>query len=154
MRRVDGDGPDAAGGRVPSAAAAGRGGLSFGASYRRLRRMVCGDGIDRAMFYGRGAGKLPTASAVLGDVIEAVKHNVTVFSQRWESSSDDSFIEKIDEYKSLWYFRVPADSDVEGVGSYVHDNGISFVDTEELSFADAKIKAEKLGACAFMPVLV
>ena len=32
--------------------------------------MVYGDGIDKTMFYGRGAGKLPTASAVLADVIE------------------------------------------------------------------------------------
>ena len=32
--------------------------------------LVYGDGIDQTMFYGRGAGKLPTASAVLGDVIE------------------------------------------------------------------------------------
>ena len=26
--------------------------------------MVWGDGIDKTMFYGRGAGKMPTASAV------------------------------------------------------------------------------------------
>lgn len=62
--------------------------------------LVCGDGIDQAMFYGRGAGKLPTASAVMGDVIEAVKHHVTVFSQSWESSDDDSFIDRIDNFKS------------------------------------------------------
>ena len=27
------------------------------------------------MFYGKGAGKLPTASAVASDVVDAVKHN-------------------------------------------------------------------------------
>ena len=26
------------------------------------------------MFYGQGAGKLPTASAVVGDIIDAAKH--------------------------------------------------------------------------------
>ncbi len=31
---------------------------------------VKGDAVDEAMFYGRGAGKLPTASAVVGDVID------------------------------------------------------------------------------------
>ena len=36
--------------------------------------MVCGDAIGDVMFYGRGAGKLPTASAVVADVIDAVKH--------------------------------------------------------------------------------
>ena len=50
--------------------------------------LVYGDGIDQTMFYGRGAGKLPTASAVLGDVIESVKEENTVLSQTWESSED------------------------------------------------------------------
>ena len=34
---------------------------------------VQGDAVGEAMFYGRGAGALPTASAVLGDVMEAVR---------------------------------------------------------------------------------
>jgi len=36
--------------------------------------MVRGDEVGDVMFYGRGAGKLPTASAVVGDVIDCVKH--------------------------------------------------------------------------------
>lgn len=36
--------------------------------------VVEGDAIGETMFYGRGAGKLPTASAVVADVIEIVKH--------------------------------------------------------------------------------
>ena len=35
---------------------------------------VRGDVIGDVMFYGRGAGKLPTASAVVADVIDEVKH--------------------------------------------------------------------------------
>ena len=46
--------------------------------------MVWGDGVDKTLFYGRGAGKLPTASAVLGDLIDEVKQNDTVESQSWE----------------------------------------------------------------------
>lgn len=36
--------------------------------------MVRGDATGDVVFYGRGAGKLPTASAVVADVIDAVKH--------------------------------------------------------------------------------
>jgi homoserine dehydrogenase len=36
--------------------------------------MVRGDAIGDVVFYGRGAGKLPTASAVVADVIDCVKH--------------------------------------------------------------------------------
>jgi homoserine dehydrogenase len=36
--------------------------------------MVKGNALGDAMFYGRGAGRLPTASAVVADVIECVMH--------------------------------------------------------------------------------
>lgn len=36
--------------------------------------MVKGNMVDELMFYGRGAGKCPTASAVVSDVIECVKN--------------------------------------------------------------------------------
>ena len=36
--------------------------------------MVRGDATGDVVFYGKGAGKLPTASAVVADVIDCVKH--------------------------------------------------------------------------------
>ncbi len=36
--------------------------------------MVTGNMLDNVMFYGKGAGKLPTASAVVSDVIECAKN--------------------------------------------------------------------------------
>lgn len=115
--------------------------------------LVYGDGIDQAMFYGRGAGKLPTASAVLGDVIETVKENGTVLSQTWESSSDASFIADISEFASRWYFRVPEANkpDIEGV--YCEDGFAHFVTEEKLAYNDAAAKAAQLGAAAYLPVL-
>lgn len=35
---------------------------------------VNGDAVENAMFYGRGAGELPTASAVVGDVFDIVRN--------------------------------------------------------------------------------
>ena len=35
---------------------------------------VHGDAVDDAMFYGRGAGELPTASAIVGDVLDVVRN--------------------------------------------------------------------------------
>lgn len=113
--------------------------------------LVYGDGIDQAMFYGRGAGKLPTASAVMGDVIEAVKHKVTVFSQSWDSSEDNSFIDSIDNLSARWYFRVPLGT-ASPEGSYEHENGISYITENSLTFKEASEKAAALNAAAFMPV--
>lgn len=36
--------------------------------------LIKGNVIGDVMFYGRGAGKLPTASAVVADIVDAVKH--------------------------------------------------------------------------------
>jgi len=47
--------------------------------------LVKGNVIGEVMFYGRGAGKLPTASAVVADIVDAAKHigtNIIVF---WNS---------------------------------------------------------------------
>lgn len=35
---------------------------------------VHGDAVDDVMFYGRGAGEFPTASAVMGDVIDVIRN--------------------------------------------------------------------------------
>ena len=115
--------------------------------------MVYADGIDKAMFYGRGAGKLPTASAVLGDVIEAAKHNRTVFSQTWESSTDTEFIASVDDMKAKWYFSVPADTADLPEGTYTDYDKSSFVTEDELSFKEAEAKAKAMNATAWIPVL-
>ena len=46
--------------------------------------MVTGDCVGDVMFYGKGAGKLPTASAVVADVVDAVKHSDRSKKIFWE----------------------------------------------------------------------
>lgn len=46
--------------------------------------LVRGDAIGDVVFYGRGAGKLPTASAVVADVIDEVKHLAARKYLSWE----------------------------------------------------------------------
>lgn len=51
--------------------------------------MVRGNAIGDVMFYGRGAGKLPTASAVVADVIDAAKHFKARKYLDWREGGDD-----------------------------------------------------------------
>lgn len=53
--------------------------------------VVSGDAIGDAMFYGRGAGKLPTASAVVADIIDIVRHNESVRNV-WERKDYDNTV--------------------------------------------------------------
>ena len=47
--------------------------------------MVEGNMVDRLMFYGRGAGSLPTASAVVADIIEEAKNPHTTLVTSWST---------------------------------------------------------------------
>lgn len=51
--------------------------------------MVKGDSVDEVLFYGRGAGKLPTASAIVADVIDAAKHDRARKWMDWEPADHD-----------------------------------------------------------------
>ncbi len=66
---------------------------------------VSGDAIGDVMFYGRGAGKLPTASAVVADAIDAVKH---ISARKWIGwERNDSKVPLTpDALKSRWYVRM------------------------------------------------
>ncbi|MBE6936317.1 MAG: homoserine dehydrogenase [Ruminococcaceae bacterium] len=50
---------------------------------------VRGNAVDEVVFYGRGAGKLPTASAVVADVIDAAKNRGIDRSARWVDDAPD-----------------------------------------------------------------
>lgn len=56
--------------------------------------LVRGDSTGDVVFYGKGAGKLPTASAVVADVIDCVKH----FKARKYLFWDDGFPEYVEDY--------------------------------------------------------
>ena len=73
---------------------------------RAIRRE---DAVGDVMFYGRGAGKLPTASAVVADVIDAAKHLKSRKYITWEDGGPDA-VYSIDEVKNRWYVRVNAGS--------------------------------------------
>lgn len=75
--------------------------------------LVRGDATGDVVFYGKGAGKLPTASAVVSDVIIAAKEKSTTRMMSWEDSAQD-FIVPEDEISNSFYVRANADkSDIE-----------------------------------------
>jgi len=72
---------------------------------------VRGDAIGDVMFYGRGAGKLPTASAVVGDVIDAAKHLHAKKYLDWADGGPD-VVCSTERLKSRWYVRANAPAEV------------------------------------------
>ena len=68
---------------------------------------INGNAIGDAMFYGRGAGKLPTASAVVADVVDIAKDVKRDFRNQWGPGSKDLVVSS-DLLVSRWYVRVNA----------------------------------------------
>lgn len=67
--------------------------------------MVRGDCTGDVVFYGKGAGKLPTASAVVADVVDCVKHLKTRKYLFWTDGTDENIIPYTQSQTSM-YIRV------------------------------------------------
>ena len=74
-----------------------------------------GDSVGNVLFYGQGAGKLPTASAVLGDIIDIARHKNVAMS--WDSENPDCYLSD-GEVKTGAFVRIPFDSDTAFTEKY------------------------------------
>ncbi len=70
---------------------------------------VRGNVIGDVMFYGSGAGKLPTASAVVADIVDAAKHFGTNIWTIWSSKKLE--LTDVNAIKHRFFLRVKGDSD-------------------------------------------
>ena len=71
---------------------------------------VTGDGVGDVLFYGQGAGKLPTASAVVGDIIDCLKHHNRVLALTWEDCHDKEYAVSYKKAEVSMYVRIKADN--------------------------------------------
>ncbi|MBQ2388295.1 MAG: homoserine dehydrogenase, partial [Clostridia bacterium] len=71
--------------------------------------MINGDATGEVMFYGRGAGKLPTASAVVADVIDCVKHVKARKYLYWANTEEDYVVNHLDTETEL-FIRIKTDN--------------------------------------------
>lgn len=69
---------------------------------------VHGNMLGDAMFYGSGAGKLPTASAVVADVVDEAKHLHRNIMTNW--SSRPLNLKPLDEVEGRFFVRVKRDA--------------------------------------------
>ncbi len=73
--------------------------------------MVTGDAVGDVLFYGKGAGKMPTASAVVADVIDCAKHLHARKYVDWAEGSPD-YVVTPDEKVRLYVYIQSSDYDM------------------------------------------
>lgn len=113
---------------------------------------VHGNMLGDSMYYGRGAGKLPTASAVVSDVVDCARHQGKTVMCFWEN--EDVKVTGIEEDKGKFFVRVESgqkDKAMETFGALAEINvGIgeefAFM-TQVMTERDFNDKIEKIGGC-------
>ena len=109
--------------------------------------LVKGDCTGDVMFYGKGAGKLPTASAVVADVVDCAKHLKARKRIFW-TDSDGSQVASYKDSKTAMYIRVAGKGEM--AQSLFPDSEIMKADgntvlmTQEYKFGEIEEKIAKL----------
>lgn len=111
---------------------------------------VHGNMLGDSMYYGRGAGKLPTASAVVSDVVDCARHIGKIITCFWDA--EDVKLTNVDEVERAFFVRVEKAKeqkakeifgDVKEITAGV-DGEFAFV-TGRMSEKEFNEKAEKIG---------
>ena len=107
---------------------------------------ITGNMLGDVMFYGRGAGKLPTASAVVSDVVDCARHigrcSIVCLWDREEAAVAD-----VEEAESRFFIRAKADARKEVEQAFM--GGGSFIApgrTEDFGFFTEKMKKKDFDA--------
>lgn len=110
--------------------------------------LVTGNMLGDALFYGKGAGKLPTASAVVADVIDCARHQGKTVICMWDK--EEAKLADVAETRKRFFVRAKAAArrEVEaafpGGGSFVADGR-----TEDFGFFTTDMKEKDFDrACA------
>ncbi len=111
---------------------------------------VHGNMLGDSMYYGRGAGKLPTASAVVSDVVDCARHIGKVIMCFWDA--EEVALTGIDRTSRRFFVRVPLEKEKEAIHVFEKVSVIEadvpgefgFI-TDEMTEAEFNEKAGKLG---------
>ena len=123
--------------------------------------MVDGNATGEVMFYGKGAGKLATASAVVADMLDSIEHRDSRRRIMWGNGSKN-LLRPLDTLRSAWYVRfkgvredIESILPVESLSEPVE--GVFVVQTSKIPTAEMDAATEKLNArgkvCAAMRIL-
>lgn len=117
--------------------------------------LVHGNTLGNTMYYGAGAGKLPTASAVVSDMIECGRNLGNTLPCYWDS--EELELSSLEDSKRRFFVRVSADKKDKvqelfgnvGVVDAGIDNEFGFI-SEVMSEKELKEKTDKLGGVISM----
>lgn len=108
---------------------------------------VKGNMVDETMFYGKGAGKLPTASAVAADVVDCVKHLGKNIQINW--SPEKLELSDHRDFALQYFVRTDASKTEEEIkAAFGQVEMVSVEGIDEKAFVTAALKEAEYEAAA------
>lgn len=113
---------------------------------------VHGNMLGDSMYYGRGAGKLPTASAVVSDVVDCARHQGKTIMCFWDEEKVD--VADVGLARRKFFVRVSEDRQEAAMASFgalaeinVGISGEFAFMTQEMTEREFEEKISKIGGC-------
>ena len=106
--------------------------------------LVKADMVGEVMFYGPGAGKLPTASAVVADIIDIMSNKTTDLKSINWVDADASDLADFSEYSAKRVFIFKGNELISGT-QIVRNEGLSAIVTEAMTEKEVESLKEKFG---------
>lgn len=114
--------------------------------------LVNADMVGQVMFYGPGAGKLPTASAVTGDMVDVMAHTPAgIISPVWVDAAPSEIADPEDYVcRHLVVLDAPLSAEAD-IAAHFALNAVHFTEgrfsfiTDEMSEAEVKAKISAVG---------
>ena len=100
---------------------------------------LVGDSVGEIMLYGRGAGALPTGSAIVSDVIFAAKHDEYFYASFENNEKGNAAVKFASDFTSQYYIRLSV-ADKAGVLSKISGvfakNNVSISEVKQVAEDD------------------
>ena len=108
---------------------------------------VHGNMVDNVMFYGKGAGSLPTASAVAADVVDCVRHEGETVEIGW--NPEKLVLGDNGEFVRRFFVRVGKDTPEERIKKlFGQVEMVSIPELEEVAFVTGDMKEREFDEAA------
>lgn len=102
---------------------------------------LVGDAVGEIMLYGRGAGALPTGSAIVSDVIYAAKHVENFYAPFENNEKGVKETKYVSDFNSKYYLRLLVNDEVgvlSKITGILAQNKLSIKEVKQISEKDSK----------------
>ncbi len=106
--------------------------------------LVKGNMLGDSMYYGKGAGKLPTASAVVGDVVDCARNQGKTIPCLW--GAEEAVLADVGEVERSFFVRVKAEALDAVKAAFPGGEAVNAGRSEDAGYVTAALKEKEFAA--------